>query len=339
MLNLLLSERSARVMLLLLTIMGGAASLFLAKPILAPIVFGLVVGVVVSPVADKLSRYGIPRVIVALSALGTACLGIVAFFLALEPLTSSLVAKLPKIRAEMQNWAETLSNALRGIEELSAEIERTVGTESEIDLGESVPTVMDALLLAPNFGAQMLVFVGTLFFFVLARNDLYDNAGSFRDRLFRADRAVSRYFATVTLVNTGLGIATAFVLSVIGLENAILWGFAAGVLNFVIYLGPILVMVGLLIAGLMQFSGAMTVLPVFAFLCLNLTEAQFATPAVVGQQLRMSPLVIFIAIVFGLWLWGPIGAIVALPMLLWLYAALSPRFRLSHSPAPQPQQT
>lgn len=324
MLNLLLSDRGARAMQLLLTVIGGAAALFFAKAILAPIVFGLVVGVVVSPVADRLSQYGIPRVIVALAALGTACLGIVAFFLALEPLFTSLITKLPKIRAEVQNWAETVQGMLRGIEELSAELERTVGTGSEIDLGESIPTVMDALLLAPNFGAQVLIFVGTLFFFILARNEIYATAGSFRDRLFVADRAVSRYFAAVTLVNTGLGMATALALSLLDVNNAILWGFAAGVLNFMLYLGPIMILVGLLIAGLMQFSGAMTLVPMIVFFGINITEAQFVTPAFVGQQLRMSPLVIFLAIVFGLWLWGPIGAIVALPSLLWIYVALSP---------------
>lgn len=63
MLTLLLSDRGARIMLLLLTAITGAAALFFAKAILAPIVFGLVVGVVVSPVADRLSQYGIPRVI------------------------------------------------------------------------------------------------------------------------------------------------------------------------------------------------------------------------------------------------------------------------------------
>lgn len=270
------------------------------------------------------------------SALGTACLGIVAFFLALEPLFTSLVSKLPKIRAEVQNWAETVQGMLRGIEELSAELERTVGTGSDIDLGESIPTVMDALLLAPNFGAQVLIFVGTLFFFSLARNEIYAAAGGFRDTLFTADRAVSRYFAAVRLVNTGLGVATALALTLVGVNNAILWGFAAGVLNFMLYLGPIMILFGLLIAGLMQFSGAMTLVPMLVFFGINITEAQFVTPAFVGQQLRMSPLVIFLAIVFGLWLWGPIGAIVALPALLWIHVALTPRAQPHPRARPHP---
>jgi predicted PurR-regulated permease PerM len=283
-------------------------------------VFGLVIGVVVSPLADRLARLGIPRVLVALAALATACLGLSVFALVLEPLIASLTAKLPKIRSEVQAWADLAREMMRGVQAISDEIERTVGSgrmETDVALDEGMPTMMDALLLAPNFGGQVLIFVGTLFFFILTRAELYEAAGAARDRLFSADRAVSRYFAIVSLVNICLGLATALVLFALGVENAVLWGFVAGVLNFMLYLGPIIVLSGLLIAGLMQFSGIYVLLPMVAFLAINLTEAQFVTPAFVGQQLRMSPLVVFLAIVVGLWLWGPIGAIVALPVLLW----------------------
>ena len=135
-------------------------------------------------------------------------------------------------------------------------------------------SLMDAIWLAPNLGATILIFVGTLFFFVLTRGDLYDAAGPLRRALYHADRAVARYFAAVTVVNLGLGTATAIVMSLIGLENAVLWGLAAWLLNYVLYLGPLAIMGGLLVAGMMQFGGAMAVVPPLAFLMLNVTEAQ-----------------------------------------------------------------
>lgn len=67
----------------------------------------------------------------------------------------------------------------------------------------------------------------------------------------------------------------------------------------------------------MQFGGAAALIPPVAFLMVNITEAQFITPAFVGQRLQMNPLAIFSAIIFGLWLWGPVGTIVVLPVLLW----------------------
>ena len=77
-------------------------------------------------------------------------------------------------------------------------------------------------------------------------------------------------------------------------------------------------------AGLIQFSGAFAFLPPFLFLLINLTEANFATPMIVGKRLAMNPLVVFIAIIFGLALWGPVGAIVALPVLLWFGVLFRP---------------
>lgn len=312
-------------MLLVLTVFAAGAILIYAQEVLAPICFALVVGIVISPVAERLHDLGVPRVVIAggLMALASGLLTIT--FLLIEPLLSTLAFRLPEIRAEIEVWVETLSGLMRGLQDLSQEIEATMGdgagageTDPGSDLGPDLPTVMDALWLVPNIGAKLLIFAGTLFFFVLTRTDLYDSAGALRDELYAADRAVARYFAAVTVVNIGLGAATAAVLTVIGLDYAVLWGLAAAVLNFILYLGPLAIMASLLVAGLVQFSGPMALAPPLAFLVLNLTEAQFVTPAFVGQRLRIAPLAVFLAIVLGLWLWGPIGAIVALPVTLWL---------------------
>lgn len=320
----LTSDRARAVMLLILTVGASSAMLSYAQPFLAPVLFALVVGVVVSPVADWLSKFHIPRLVVAGGLLLLTSGLIVTAFIALEPLLTSLARRLPEIRAEIESWVQTVSGLLRGIEDLSNELERTVGGQDDEEAPQ-LPTVMDAIWLAPNLGAKVLIFAGTLFFFVLTRAELYDAAGRLRDDLYRADRAVARYFAAVTVVNTGLGLATAGVLSLIGLENALLWGAAAAFANYILYLGPLGIFFSLLVAGMMQFNGAMSFAPAFAFLLLNLTEAQFVTPTFVGQRLHIAPLAVFLAIVFGLWLWGPVGAIVALPVTLWFGVLLQSR--------------
>jgi predicted PurR-regulated permease PerM len=315
----LLSDKAQRVMVLVIAAVATTAALYFASQVLAPVVFGLVVGVVISPIAAWLHARGVPSVVAAASLLLAATSVLALAFLAIAPLLSTLIARLPQIMFEIRGWVQTLSGALRGIETISEEIERTVGA-SEGGEAQSIPTVMDALWAAPNFGAQVLIFMGTLFFFTLTRDDLYAAAGPSAETLRRADRAVARYFAAVTIINIGLGITVALVMTGIGVNYAILWGLVAGIMNFVLYLGPILVAVGLLAAGLVQFGGAYALLPPLAFLAVNLTEAQFITPGFVGQRLHMSPLFVFLAIVFGLWLWGPVGAIVALPVAVWLGA-------------------
>lgn len=239
----------------------------------------------------------------------------------IEPLITAMVNQWPKIRAEVQEWVFALSDIMRGIETLSDEIEETVGV-SNGENSADIPSVMDAIWLAPGIGAKFFIFVGTLFFFVLTRDEIYALAGRHKSTFFTAERVVARYFATVTGINFALGLATGFVLTLIGVEGAFLWGLAAGLLNYILYLGPLVMLFSLLIVGMIQFQGAMVLLPSLAFLILNLTEAQFVTPAAVGQRMDLNPLGVFLAITFGLWIWGPIGAIVALPLALWISVVL-----------------
>lgn len=330
----LISDRTTRIACLCLASLAVVAALDLAQEILAPFVFALVLGVVVSPLADRLSDWGVPRLAISTALLVLVVLVVGTATLLIEPLVFLMIDELPRIKSVATQWLEAASSVLRGIEEISQEIEDSVGGEQAAP-ESAIPSITDALWLAPNFAAQTFVFVGTLFFFVLTREDVYAKLGARGSRLRQADRAVSRYFAAVTLVNISLGVVTASVLMAAGVNNALLWGLAAGVLNYILYLGPLLIIAGLTVAGMLQFSGATVFLPPFLFLLINLTEANFATPWIVGKRLALNPLVIFMAIVFGLWLWGPIGAIVALPVILWFGVLLKPDMVLNDPVAPQ----
>jgi len=168
-----------------------------------------------------------------------------------------------------------------------------------------------------------LVFSGTLFFFLLTRDDIYSALPQYRVALKTADQAVSYYFVTITLINIGLGTALCCALILIGLPNPVLWGAAACLANFVLYLGPLTIAFSLLMAGLVSFSSAYALVAPACFLMLNAMEAQFVTPALVGKRLNVNPLIVFLSIVFGLWLWGPLGGIVALPVVVWVYALVA----------------
>ncbi|MEO6300087.1 MAG: AI-2E family transporter, partial [Paracoccaceae bacterium] len=137
-------------------------------------------------------------------------------------------------------------------------------------------------------------------------------------RLLAAERKVSHYFLAISLVNFCLGTALAIMLMVEGANDAVLWGVTAFLLNFVPYLGPATIVIGLLFAGIAQYDGAMSVVPALSFLGLATVEGQFITPSVVGRQLSLNPLLVFISLIFGIWLWGPLGGVVAIPLLVWV---------------------
>ncbi|MEZ5779800.1 MAG: AI-2E family transporter [Paracoccaceae bacterium] len=321
-------------------IVVGAIALFAAldalEGIFAPLALALVTGVVLSPLSDFWESRGYPTVIGALLGLIATLAVIAGLTLVFQPVIAQLVDQAPKVWSDMQETIRTIRSLLRGLADVTDDIGKAVSPEAGAATndakpaaeGMAMPTVADAVMVAPAVLSQLLIFAGTLFFFVLTRTEIYDWAAlrlSERGeraqtalKLRRAERQVSRYFLTITMINAGLGAATAVALQMLGMPGAMLWGVVGFLLNFIVYLGPAIFVVTLLFAGVAVFDGWLAVGPALSFVALNAIEGQFVTPALVGRHLRVNPLLVFLALVFGIWLWGPIGGIVAIPLLLWI---------------------
>ncbi|MFZ7093892.1 AI-2E family transporter [Primorskyibacter sp. 2E233] len=319
-----LLPKAATWSLILIATLLLVASLRLADNLVAPIALGLVFALVLAPLVSLLQKMGVPRAISATAALLTAGGLSILMIALLGPVLIEAMEQMPRIKMEVQWWLQRVTFSVRGLDEIGDELNRTI-TEGG---NQAVPTIVEMLWMAPDFLGQMLIFAGTLFFFLLTRDDIYATFGSQKLALYRADRAVSHYFVTITMINAGLGLTCFAVMGALGLSYPMLWGLAAFVLNFLLYLGPITLIGALTIAGISQFSGIHSFLPPLAFFAMNLTESQFVTPMLVGQKLHINPLGVFLAILFGLWLWGPIGAIVAIPLMIWLttFCASTPAF-------------
>ena len=137
-----------------------------------------------------------------------------------------------------------------------------------------------------------------------------------------AQRDISRYVASVTAINVGMGLVVAGTMWMVDLPNPGLWGALAGLLNFIPYLGP-LIMCGLLLAASLASAlgdagfAAMSA-PVLAYLCIHGIESNFVTPMVIGKRLSMNPLSVLLSVMFWGWLWGVAGAVLAVPLLICL---------------------
>jgi len=133
----------------------------------------------------------------------------------------------------------------------------------------------------------------------------------------RVQRELSRYILTVSLINAALGMTTAAVLWLMGVEDALLWGAVVGLLNFAPYVGPIIGVCLLSLAGIVQYglvAGAL--LPALLYFAINMVEAQFVTPTVLGQRMQLNPLVLMAWLILWGWLWGAVGVLLAVPLLV-----------------------
>jgi len=136
-------------------------------------------------------------------------------------------------------------------------------------------------------------------------------------RAVQAD--VSRYLLTITLINVTLGAVVGGVLLALGVENALFWGFFAGLLNFVPYLGPLVVAGALLLVGFGASGdpGLVAALaPAGVYLLIHAIESDAVTPLLLGRQFSINPVVILVWLMLWGWLWGIPGLLFGVPMLV-----------------------
>ncbi|MBT9292690.1 AI-2E family transporter [Prosthecodimorpha staleyi] len=180
--------------------------------------------------------------------------------------------------------------------------------------------------LTPAFG-EVLVFLATLAFFVAGRAALRRKAilaiGD-RDRRLAAIRVfnaaeatLATYFGTTATIYLAVGILTAAVAWSSGLANPALWGVIAFLLSFIPFLGPAIVTFALVSAGLLPHTGLLAALwPAAGFGIVHLISENAVLPSILGRRFEINPFLVFVAIVFWSWMWGPMGAALAVPILL-----------------------
>jgi predicted PurR-regulated permease PerM len=127
---------------------------------------------------------------------------------------------------------------------------------------------------------------------------------------------LARYLGWLSVINAAVGVVVALVCLAFGLPNAPLWGVLAFALNYIPYVGPASMLAVLFIAGFTSFGsiGAALVL-CGTYLAVTTLDGQIIQPLVVGSRLALNPLIVFLALWFGDWLWSVAGLALAVPAL------------------------
>ena len=346
-------ENASRWAVIVIAFVAMASALRAGSSVAAPLAFGLVLGVVLSPLSDFVDRIGLHRVFSALLSIFVAAVLIIGLVIFAEPKVSYAIRRAPQIMAELSLLLDGLQDVVRGIDDVSQQVSEAINEEGETapspvresleggaegeeegdeEEGLRLPSGSEALSLAPSFAAQALIAIGAFFFFLLSRHEIYEWAARRRDgtsegptarTLKEAERLVARYFLTISVINATLGILVGIAFHAIGMPGPYVWGFVAGALNYILYIGPAVFAVAALLGGLLAFDGAAGMLPAIAYVCINGIEGNFVTPTLIGRNMQVNPLLVFLSLVFWLWMWGPLGGIVAIPLLLYGLAVVS----------------
>jgi len=315
-----------------LFILAGFYTLYFARSFLLPIVLAILFSLVLSPVVRGLKRLHIPE------PLGAG--------LVLAILLGALVGGVYQLAGPAYDWMAKAPQSLRKVEARLREFKRPVQTlgrateqvEKIAQVGSNPAPGQAVAVNAPSLGARIfsqttelladaaMMFI--LLFFLLASGDLFLRKlikvlPSLEDKRRAVDIArqieseISTYLSTIAMINVGLGLAAAAAMYFIGLPNPLLWGALVTLVNFVPYLGPLTCYGVFAIVGFLTFPDLLhALLPVGAFLVLNVLEAYIVSPLVLGRRLTLNPVVLFLGLTFWGWLWGIVGAILAVPIMV-----------------------
>ena len=331
-----------------LTILAAAAVLAildLAQSVIIPFVVSGLLFYALDPIVDALQRWRVPRGLGAALVLLLLIAGLGASAYSLSDDVMQVVNQLPagvrKLRSELRRPSpqptalDAVQTAARELDQAAADVSKPSATPKGVVRVQIEEPALNttSYLWSGSMGALAVtgqaVMVGLLTYFLLVANDLFKrklvkHVGPTLSQkritvqiLDDISVQIERFLMVQVVTSAIVGVVTAVVLWALGLQQPIVWGLAAGILNTIPYFGPIIVTIGLAIVGFLQFGRIeMAAAVAGAALVITSLEGWLLTPTLLGRVGRLNHIAIFASLLFWSWLWTVWGMLLAVPILM-----------------------
>jgi predicted PurR-regulated permease PerM len=332
--------------LVLLTVLAVLATLRWASAFFIPLMLGLMFSYALSPIVNALQRWRIPRAISAavliIGILGGLGASVYAFSDDANQLIESLPAAARKLRDSMRPVGKAES-PLGTMQKAAAQLEQAA-QEASTAAAPAGRGVQRVTIEKPRFDIRDHLWSGTvglasligqvtvvtfLTFFLLLSGDTFrrklvkiagptlTNKKITVQALDEITAQIQRYLLVQLLASVVVGVTTGLAFWALGLKHAAVWGFAAGVLNLIPYIGSVVVTGAAGLVAFLQFGEIDMALAVAGIsLVINTLEGNLMVPWLTSKASRMNPVAVFIGVLAWGWLWGVWGLLLGIPILM-----------------------
>lgn len=313
-----------------LAVLAILAALYVARDVLVPIAFAVLLALLLRPFLRRMQRLHMPdllsafilvALVASLVAVGTYMLaGQAQRWLAEAPQTIQRVSQMvPKGPGTLANLQKTT----QAVEELTQSQKTDQPVVVVVQSSDIVHTllgvsghVVGAAVIVFVVAYFLLAFSGTLLRQAIGARPKFIDKRNIIELVQNIENGISRYLLTITTINIGLGIVTALAMWVLGIPNPILWGVMAATLNYVPHVGAFLCTVVLFFVGAVSHESlAYGCLTAGVFVVLTSVESYLVIPMALSKSLHLSPLAVILAILLCGWMWGIAGGLMAAPLL------------------------
>jgi predicted PurR-regulated permease PerM len=329
-----------------LACVGILAFLRFAQEFFVPLVLGVLISYTLDPIVSRLQRWSIPRALSAGILLAVLVGGLGFGIYTLRDDAVAVIEKLPpaaiKLRESLAVTRRDGQGLMNKVQAAATEVEKTTTAAFGPDAGragvtrvmvEDKPVNLGDYLWWGGTGAVAVlgeaVLVLFLVYFLLIAGDLFKRklikiAGPtvFKRTittqiLDEIDTQIARYLLVQMLMSLLVSVVSGIIFWWAGLEQAPVWAIAAGLFITIPYLGPAIIMGGIVTISFLQFGTMLMGLYLAGlFLIITILEGSLLKPWLMGRATRMNGPALFLGLMFWGWMWGIWGLLLAVPIIV-----------------------
>lgn len=313
----------SRFLMVAASIVVVTAGLRAGRPVLLPITLAVFIAIVSQPLLEGLKRLPLPmgrRVPHAIAAVLTVVLDLALLAVVVWLLSTSILgfrASLPRYEARLGQLWDTVVvwTATLGVDISGRGLPDLIGTDKLFGALQGTATALTGFL------TRLVLVVLMLFFALLEQPRIprklraaFGREAQAQERMLKVAAEILIYLRVKTLVSIATGVLFGLWVALLGIDFPLLWGFLAFVLNYIPNIGSIVGAIPPTALALVGSGPGTTALVVIGSLVINLGLSNAVEPQLMGRSLGLSPLVVFVSVILGGWIWGPMGVVLGVPL-------------------------
>jgi len=322
--------------LIVLAVCAVAAVGYVARDFLIPTAGAVVLALVLTPVANTFERMRLPPTLAAGASVLFLLLGLVALLVISLPALADWIDRAPMLTYTLERKLEGVRRSLAVVQQFTRQAEDAASAAAPAAPAE--PPAQKVVVREGSFLGQVasttpmvmlqIFYAAVLAFLLLVhRNDsrrqIMRIPATFgtRVRLARVMRdindRVGQYLFALVVIYFGVAVCSTVALALLGFPNAIVWGVLMGMAGFVPFIGSTVMIIVVAVVALLTFDDWLLILAApAALLLIHVAESQLITPIFLSRRCALNTVAVFAAIALLGWMWGAIGAVVAVPLLI-----------------------
>ncbi len=298
--------------------------LYQLSSVLVPFVIAVFLAYIFRPIVLFLERRKVPNVLSIVLVVAIVAGVMVGLYGIVSASATAFMKQLPTYQAKFEGLAASSSSAFNNIVSWLQLDPNTINWRDTLPVSSITGFVSTGL-------SSLLSLMGNLLLVLLFMLFILAGSGDFLPKVRRAfnnsyaetiatiianiDSDVRRYLMTKAAISLASGVVTWLILTIIGVDFALLWGFLSFALNFIPNVGSFVSFIFPTLISVLQFDTLTK--PILVLVLLLVSDnimGNVVEPKIMGASLNLSPVVVLVSLIFWGWLWGIPGMILAVPL-------------------------